>query len=190
MKYNCLRINPYVKMFVVGLLLYFGETVFFKCSEGGVFVVYIKTQGNSDIELLNCRGTDTLAAFVDKVENGFLKNGGTQEMLDGGYRLVHDTACFYNSKSTNNEEKSKTLEEFKIVHSTYVMMHLESPKETKSPQSSEDKKTQNLEDPNNGQPQYPLPTEPQKTFDTLTDQYKKATSMPKCIQCCLKICGC
>ena len=190
MKYNCLRIHPYVKMFVVGLLLYLGETVFFKCSEGETFVVNIKIQDNGVIDVLKCKKTDTLAAFVDRVENVFLEKGGTQEMLDRGYRLERNTLYFYNSKSTNKEAKSKTLEDFGIVSSAYVTIHLESPKETKSPQSNENKKTQNLEDPNNGQPQDTFPTELPKTFNILTDQYKKATSMPKCIQCCLKICGC
>jgi hypothetical protein len=178
-------------MFVVGLLLYLGETVFFKCSGEGTFTVKVQNPYTDlVIEVPDCKKNDTLGAFVGRVENGFLEKGGTKEMLDRGYRLERNFACFYDSKSTNEKEKSKTLEDFNIVNSVYVLMNLESPKETKSPQSNENKKTQNLEDPNNGQPLYPLHTEPQKTFDALTDPYKKATSMPKCIQCCLKICEC
>ncbi len=190
MKYNCLRINPYVKMFVVGLLLYLGETVFFKCSEEDVFVINIKTQDNGVIDVLKCKKTDTLGAFVDRVEKVFLEKCGTQEMLEVGYGLAYNEFLFYDSKSTTTDKKSKTLEVLGLVNNAYVTIHLESPEETKGPTSNENKKTQNLEDPNNGQPQYPLHTEPQKTFDVLTYPYKKATSMPKCIQCCLRLCGC
>ena len=65
MKYNCLRINQYVKMFVVGLLLYFGETVFQNATEE-TFTLYVKTLTGTIIKVSGCKKNDMLSGFMKK----------------------------------------------------------------------------------------------------------------------------
>ena len=70
MKYNCLRINQYVKMFVVGLLLYFGETVFQNATEE-TFTLYVKTLTGTIIKVSGCKKNDMLSGFMKKFEKAY-----------------------------------------------------------------------------------------------------------------------
>ena len=90
MKYNCLRIHPYAKMFVVGLLLYLGETVFFKCSEEGTFTVKVKKLSGIVIEVHNCKGTDKLSVFMKKFEEAYDKNSTNEKIKGIPYNLTYN----------------------------------------------------------------------------------------------------
>ena len=112
MKYNCLRINPYVKMFVVGLLLYFGETVFFKCSGEEGFTVKVKTLTEPIIDVSDCKKNDMLSGFMKKFEKAY-----TEKINDMDYFSKTSYIFIYNGKSIVSEGKPKvdnTLEELGI----------------------------------------------------------------------------
>ena len=77
-------------MFVVGLLLYFGETVFFKCGEEGTFTVHVKPLKGDIIEVSGCKGTETLGSFLEKFEKAYEKNTGVK-IKELKYRVVYNT---------------------------------------------------------------------------------------------------
>jgi hypothetical protein len=59
-------------MFVVGLLLYFGETVFFKCSGEGTFTVKVQNPYTDlVIEVPDCKETDKIGVFMKKFEDAY-----------------------------------------------------------------------------------------------------------------------
>ena len=112
MKYNCLRINPYVKMFVVGLLLYFGETVFFKCGGEETFTVHVKTITGLTIDVSDCKKNDMLSGFMKKFEKVYTKKINDMDYFSKiSYKLLYlGTAIVSESKP----KVDKTLADLKI----------------------------------------------------------------------------
>ena len=104
MKYNCLRIHPYAKMFVVGLLLYLGETVFFKCSEKGTFTVKVQTLKGTTIEVHNCKETDRISDFMKKFEKAFDATSTNEAIKDISYNLIHNAKPLVMASMPRNNE--------------------------------------------------------------------------------------
>ena len=111
MKYNCLRINPYVKMFVVGLLLYFGEAVFFKCGEEGTFTVKVNTISNDIIEVRDCKGSERLSDFIEKFEKAYAEKIHNVDFKKISYNLLFRSTTIV---SGGNPNEDKTLAELEI----------------------------------------------------------------------------
>ena len=111
MRYNCLRTNPYAKMFVVGLLLYLGETVFSNATEE-TFTVHVKTITGLTIDVSDCKKNDMLSGFMKKFEKVY-----TKKINDMDYFSKTSYIFIYNSKSIgewNKQIKDKSLEDLGI----------------------------------------------------------------------------
>ncbi len=111
MKYNCLRINPYVNMFFVGLLLYLGETVFFKCSGEETFTVKVNTIDNDIIEVRDCKGSEMLSDFIKKFEKAYAEKIHNVDLKKISYNLLFRSTTIV---SGGNPNEDKTLAELEI----------------------------------------------------------------------------
>ena len=102
-------------MFVVGLLLYLGETVFQNAGEG-TFTVKVKTPTEAIIDVSDCKGSETLGDFMKKFEKAYTEKINdwkiNDEKIEGRiYFLIFQGKCLFNN---DPNERAKTLAELKI----------------------------------------------------------------------------
>ncbi len=104
MRYNCLRINQHVKMFVVGLLLYLGETVFQNAGEETFTVHVQKSYTDLVIEVSDCKGTDKIGVFMKKFEEAYDKKINDKKINDEKIndKKIHDEKI--NDEKINDEK--------------------------------------------------------------------------------------
>ena len=169
MRYNCLRTNPYAKMFVVGLLLYLGETVFSNATEE-TFTVHVKTITGLTIDVSDCKKNDMLSGFMKKFEKVY-----TKKINDMDYFSKTSYIFIYNGKSIVSEGKPKvdnTLEELGIDKkpTLYVVF--------RERNMGKGSKTSN-----------PMVTNKEKEYNTTKENEDPSTSTCPCRRVC-RLCGC
>jgi hypothetical protein len=86
-------------MFVVGLLLYLGETVFQNAGEGTFTVKVQKPYTDLVIEVPDCKGTDKIGVFMKKFEEAYDKKINDKKIND---KKINDKKI--NDKKINDEK--------------------------------------------------------------------------------------
>jgi hypothetical protein len=98
-------------MFVVGLLLYLGETVFQNAGEGTFTVKVQKPYTDLVIEVPDCKGTDKIGVFMKKFEEAYDEKINDKKIND---KKINDKKSMI-KKSMMKKSMMKKLKEGFII---------------------------------------------------------------------------
>jgi hypothetical protein len=77
-------------MFFVGLLLYFGETVFSNATEEEEFTVHVNSLVGTPVDVSGCKKNDILSGFMKKFEEAYEKKNIGVKLKDWNYNLIYN----------------------------------------------------------------------------------------------------
>jgi hypothetical protein len=155
-------------MFVVGLLLYFGETVFQNAGEE-TFTVHVKPLKGDIIKVSGCQGSEMLGVFIEKFEKAYAEKINDVDLKKRSYNLV------YMGKSIVSESKptvDKSLEDLKIGEGSTLYFVF---------------KGRNIEE--GSKASNPMETNEEKEYNITKENEDPSTSTCPCSRVC-RLCGC
>ena len=156
-------------MFVVGLLLYFGETVFSNATEE-TFTLYVKTLTGTIIKVSGCKKNDMLSGFMKKFEKAY-----TEKINDMDYFSKTSYKLLYFGKLIvrwNKPIEDKSLEDLGIDKESTLHVVFRGRIMGKESEASN-----------------PMVTNEDNEYNTTKENEDPATSTCPCSRVC-RLCGC